>query len=41
MNKQLANPKVFKVGDRKLTIYVVGQDKDGVLTGLRTAAVET
>jgi hypothetical protein len=41
VKKQLANPKVFKVGGRKLTIYVVGQDKDGGLTGLRTMAVET
>jgi hypothetical protein len=41
VKKQLANPKVFKVGSRKLTIYVVGQDKDGGLTALRTTAVET
>ena len=38
---RLADPKVFKVGGRTRTIYVVGQDKDGGLTGLRTTAVET
>ncbi|MBN9516943.1 hypothetical protein J0H58_00260 [bacterium] len=41
VKKQLANPTVFKVGDRTLTIYVVGRDKDGGVAGLRTTAVET
>lgn len=41
VKKQLDNPKVFKVGERKLTIYVAGQDKGGGLAGLRTTAVET
>ncbi len=41
VKKHLADPKVFRVGDRKLTIYVAGEDKDGGLTGLRTTAVET
>ena len=38
---KLPDAKVFKVGNRKLTVYVVGQDKEGGLTGLRTKAVET
>lgn len=41
VNKQLADPKVFKAGDRELTIYVVGQDKDGGLAGIKTTAAET
>ncbi|MBN9523633.1 nuclease A inhibitor family protein [bacterium] len=41
VKKQLTNPTVFKVGDREVTIYVVGRDKDGGVAGLRTTAVET
>ncbi|MBN9521975.1 nuclease A inhibitor family protein [bacterium] len=41
VKKQLADPTVFKVGDRKVTLYVVGRDKNGGLAGLRTTAVET
>ncbi|HEX4613284.1 MAG TPA: nuclease A inhibitor family protein [Urbifossiella sp.] len=41
LKAQLTNAKVFKVGERKLTVYVVGQVKEGGLTGLKTTAVET
>ena len=38
---KLPDARVFKAGDRKLTIYVAGQDKGGGVVGLRTTAVET
>lgn len=41
IKKRLSDSKVFKVGDRKLTIYVAGKDKGGELSGIRTSAVET
>jgi hypothetical protein len=41
LKRQLTNPKVFKVGSRKLTVYVVGQAKEGGWAGLKTPAVET
>ncbi|MBN9520986.1 nuclease A inhibitor family protein [bacterium] len=41
VKKLLAKPTVFKVGDREVSIYVVGRDKDGGVAGLRTTAVAT
>jgi hypothetical protein len=41
VKRLLANPKVFKVGSRKVTVYVVGQAKEGGWAGLKTIAVET
>jgi hypothetical protein len=41
VKRLLTNPKVFKVGSRKLTVYVVGQAKEGGWAGLKTTAVET
>jgi hypothetical protein len=39
--KQLSGAKVFRVGERKVTIYVVGSDPAGGWAGLKTTAVET
>lgn len=41
IKSRLSDPKVFKVGDRRVTIYVLGGAKDGRLGGLKTTAVET
>ena len=41
VKRLLTNPKVFKVGSRKRTDYVVGQAKEGGWAGLKTTAVET
>jgi hypothetical protein len=41
VKRLLTNPKVFKVGSRKVTVYVVGQAKEGGWAGLTTTAVET
>jgi hypothetical protein len=41
VKRLLANPRVFKVGSRKVTVYVVGQAKEGGRAGLKTTAVET
>lgn len=41
VQSQLSNPKVFKVGDREVSIYVVGRTKDGWPAGLKTTAVQT
>jgi hypothetical protein len=37
----LADPKVFRVGRRKVTVYVVGEAPEGGWAGLKTTAVET
>jgi hypothetical protein len=37
----LENSKVFRVGGRKQTVYVVGQAPEGGWAGLKTTAVET
>lgn len=39
--QRLTNPKVVRVGDRKVAVYVVGQAKEGGWAGLKTTAVET
>jgi nuclease A inhibitor-like protein len=41
VKKHLQAPIVVRVGERKLTVYVVGQDPAGGWTGLKTSAVET
>ena len=41
VKQRLANPKVFRVGGRKVTVYVIGQAKEGGWAGLKTTAVET
>jgi hypothetical protein len=41
IKKKLGGAKVFRIGDRKVTIYVVGTDPAGGWAGLKTSAVET
>ena len=38
---QLSGVKVFRVGETKVTIYIVGKTRDGDLAGLKTTSVET
>lgn len=38
---RLKNVKVFKIGEVQIDIYVVGIDREGNLTGVKTKAVET
>src|SRR4051812_17961810 len=37
----LSDPKVFKVGQRKVDIFIVGRTDEGDWAGLKTTAVET
>lgn len=37
----LRNPRVVRVGERKVAVYVIGQAKEGGWAGLKTTAVET
>lgn len=39
--KTTRNPKVFKVGDVNLEIYIFGKDEKGRLIGVKTYALET
>jgi hypothetical protein len=41
VRKCLQGPKVVRVGDRKVTVYVVGTAPEGGWAGLKTTAVET
>ena len=41
VKERLPDAKVFRVGGRKVTIYVVGTDPAGGWAGLKTTAVET
>lgn len=41
LNKQLKGLAVFKIGKIEIEIYVVGLDKEGNLTGIKTRAIET
>ncbi len=41
VKQSLRNPKVVKVGERKVAVYVVGIDPEGGWSGLKTTAVET
>ncbi len=41
LKKLLQGPTVFQVGNRKVTVYVVGTPKEGGWAGLKTTAVET
>jgi hypothetical protein len=41
VKQRLTGAKVFRIGDRKVTIYVVGADPAGGWAGLKTNAVET
>lgn len=39
--KNLKDIKVFKIGKIEIDIYIVGLDRDGILKGVSTKAVET
>jgi hypothetical protein len=41
IQKSLAGAKVYKLGSRKMTIYIVGKTDEGDWAGLKTTAVET
>jgi hypothetical protein len=41
VQKNLADPKVFRVGQRNVTVFIVGRTDEGDAAGLRTTAVET
>lgn len=41
LEENLRELKVFKVGKIEIDVFVVGLDKENVLTGIRTKAVET
>jgi hypothetical protein len=41
IKQRLTGAKVFRIGERKVTIYVVGSDPAGGWAGLKTSAVET
>lgn len=41
LQKNLRNIKVFKVGRIEIDIYIVGLDRQNILTGIQTKAVET
>jgi hypothetical protein len=41
VKRLLSSPKVYRIGERKLAIYVIGQAKEGGWAGVKTTAVET
>lgn len=41
VKEKLTGAKVFRIGDRKVTIYVVGADPAGGWAGVKTSAVQT
>jgi hypothetical protein len=41
VKRVLTNPKVVRIGRRKIAVYVVGGAKEGGWAGLRTTSVET
>jgi hypothetical protein len=41
VRQNLAGPKVYRVGGRKQTVYVVGEASEGGWAGVKTTAVET
>jgi len=41
VQKNLAEAKVFKVGKRKLSVYIVGKTDEGDWAGLKTTSIET
>lgn len=38
---ELSDPKVYRVGEIRIDIYVVGKAEDGAMIGIKTRAVET
>lgn len=41
LQQNLIQKKVFRIGKKEIDIYVVGLDKDNILRGIQTKAVET
>ena len=41
IKKQLKDPAVYKVGRKKVAVYVVGETDEGDWAGLKTTAIET
>ncbi len=41
VDAHLTEPKVFRVGEVEITIYLVGKTQDGDWAGLKTTSVET
>jgi hypothetical protein len=41
VKRLLIGPTVYRIGERKFAIYVVGQAKEGGWAGLKTISVET
>jgi hypothetical protein len=41
IKRLLPDPKVIRIGERKVAVYVIGQAKEGGWAGLKTTAVET
>jgi hypothetical protein len=41
VRRLLTNPTVYRIGERKVTIYIVGQAHEGGWAGLKTTSVET
>jgi hypothetical protein len=41
LKKKLKDPKVFKIGEVKIDIFIVGRTTDGEWAGIKTQAVET
>jgi hypothetical protein len=37
----LAGPKVFRIGERRVAVYVIGTAKESGWAGIKTTAVET
>lgn len=41
LQQNLIQKKVFRIGKKEIDIYVVGLDKDNIVCGIQTKAVET
>jgi hypothetical protein len=41
VKRLLTSPKVIRIGERKVAIYVIGQAREGGWAGLKTTTVET
>lgn len=39
--KQLSDPKVYRIGEINLDIYILGKTEEGAIAGVKTKAVET
>jgi hypothetical protein len=41
LNEHLEGLRAFRVGDRRVAVYLVGKTRDGAWAGVRTTSVET